>query len=118
MPITLNDFKHSITLYTYKDKEDIYGNIRRKRRKIKTVWAALKVLQSTSSVTIKNMPKNTDGVVTFQRSYHLYLRECVSFDEVEWREEPFFRASALQEDGIFQKCIISQCEEKAIGIHS
>lgn len=116
MPITLNDFKYSIVLYGYKDKEDIYGNIRRKRRKIKTVWAALK--PSNTSVTIKNIPKNTDGTVTFQRSYHLYLREHVSFDEVEWRGEIFFRASSLQEEGVFQKCLISQCEEKVIGTHS
>jgi hypothetical protein len=116
MPITLNDFKERVTLKTYKDKVDIYGNLKRKKKDLGTVWGAIKPLNLSFSSFFRGVPKVVDGVLVMQVSYQLYVREKdLMFDEIIWKGEGFIRMSCFQEEGVFQKCLIAKIEERGIG---
>lgn len=113
--MTINDFKHRVILKKYHDRMDDVGHIKRKKKVVVTCFAAVEPMALSTAHFPKGLPKMMDGSVLMQVAYKLYIKENISFDEIEWKGERFLRASFLQQEGAFFKCIVAAIEEKIMG---
>lgn len=117
MPVTVNDFRHRVILRSLVEKVDADGSVIRKKQQVGTIWAALQPLSVQGHPLGKLNIKADDAQANFIEVYQMCFRECRSeFDEVVWNDKVLKRTSAIIKDSGIQRCLLSRCEEKAMGV--